>query len=148
MSSLIKKIFSYLFKFIGIVIIFAVICYLILYFFTTPSNDRPWAKDMAVMSSATVNGNLVNLKNVRDIKYRDILDYDLNYYDETYDLSKIDSAYLFTDPFGRLSAHTMMGFEFSDGKKVVLSVEVRREAWEWFSGVKGLLRQYEICLGR
>jgi hypothetical protein len=144
MLSFIWKIIVFIFKFILAVVILATIGYLILSALTTPSNTRPWAKDMAILASAKIENNLITIKNIRDAKYRTVEDYDLDYYTETFDLSKITAAYLFTDPFGTLSAHTMMGFEFSDGKKVILSVEVRREIGEWFSGIKGMLRQYEI----
>lgn len=139
-----KLIFGFIFKLILALIIVAALLYGLLYYYLKPSNDRVWAKDMNTLASATVNGDLVTIKNIRDITYRDTLGYDLNYYDETFDLNKLESVYFFTNPFGSLSAHTMMGFEFSDGKKVVLSVEVRREIGEWFNGYKGVLRQYEL----
>jgi len=99
---------------------------------------------MAELASATIDGNLVTLRNIRDIDYRSVTDYDLHYYDEVYDLDKIQAVYFFTDPFGALSAHTMMGFEFSNGKKVVLSVEIRREVGEEFATWRGFLNQYEL----
>lgn len=130
-------------KFIYILtlIIFIYLSFIIL---IKPSNDRNWARDMAVLSSVDIKDNQVTIHNIRNANYRTVLDYDLNYYDETFDLEKIKTAYFFTDPLGTLSSHTMMGFEFSDGKKVVLSVEVRREVGEWFNGFKGILRRYEL----
>lgn len=127
-----------------ILIILGATFYLSLSLLTKPSNDRPWAKDMAELASATIDGNLITLHNIRSADYRTTTDYDLHYYDEIYDLDKIQAVYFFTDPFGSLSAHTMMGFEFSDGKKVVLSVEIRREVGEEFATWRGFLNQYEL----
>jgi hypothetical protein len=142
------KLFKKILKIIGLIILtilaLAILAYVILVLFTSPKNDRNWAKDMGQLASTEISTTTIKISNIRDINYRGVLDYDLKYNTETFDVSKITKAYLFTDPFGKLSAHTMLGFEFSDGKKVVLSVEVRREVDEWFGGVKGLLRQYEL----
>ncbi|MEI8339642.1 MAG: DUF4105 domain-containing protein [bacterium] len=142
------KLFKKILKIIGLVILaiilVSIIAYTILVICTSPSNNRNWAKDMGQLASAEISTTTIKISNIRDINYRGVLDYDLKYKNETFDISKITKAYLFTDPFGKLSAHTMLGFEFSDGKRVVLSVEVRREVGEWFSGIKGILRQYEL----
>ena len=141
---MIKRILKIFLKIVLWLFILTLISYFVFILVTKPSNNRDWARDMAVLSNVTINNNLVTINNIRNAKYQSVLDYDLKYYDETFDLNKIQNAYLFTDPFGTLSAHTMMGFEFSDGKKVVLSVEVRREVGEWFSGINGMFRQYEV----
>lgn len=137
-----------IFKVIAYILIFiigaSILFYLALVVFVHPSNNRNWAKDMGMLSYATVDEKNITINNIRDIKYRDVLDYDLAYINEKFDLDKMSKAYFFVDPFDTLSAHTMLGFEFSDGKRVVLSVEVRREVGEWFDGPKGLLRQYEV----
>jgi hypothetical protein len=122
----------------------AAVAYGLLILFTYPSNDRDWERDMAVTTETIINGNLITIKGVRDAKYRTSDDYDLSYLTNTYNVNKLEKAYFFTNPFGSLSAHTMLGFEFSDGQKVVLSVEIRREKGEVFSGYKGVLRAYEL----
>jgi hypothetical protein len=131
-------------KILAILLTVIVLAYVTFLVITQPSNSRDWSKDMSEISSATIDGNKVVLHNIRNAQYKNVLDYDLKYHDETFYLNTIEKAYLFVDPFGAYSAHTMLGFEWSDGKRVVLSVEVRREKNEWFSGWKGLFRKFEI----
>src|SRR3954468_1756716 len=68
----------------------AVFAALVIWFFSIPpSNDRVWAPDVAVLASATVNGHLVDIKNVRNFDYRSDVDYTPRYYDRTFDLDKL-----------------------------------------------------------
>ncbi len=99
---------------------------------------------MSVLSSATITGDMVTLTNVRNSYYRTTEDFDLKYYEGKYDVKKLKKVYLITDPFGKLASHTMFSFEFSDGQRVVLSVEIRREVGEVFENLKGLFRGYEL----
>ncbi len=145
------KIIKKVFKFIGVSILFLLLilailaaAYGLLILFTSPSNNRDWERDMAVTPETKIDGNLITITGVRDAVYRTTDDYDLKYLTNTYDVNKLEKAYLFTNPFGALSAHTMLGFEFSDNQKVVLSVEIRREKGEVFDGYKGVLRSYEL----
>jgi hypothetical protein len=99
---------------------------------------------MKVLSGATINGDIVTLDNVRNNKYRSTTDFDVKYYQGKYDLKKLKKVYLVTDPFGKLSSHTMLSFEFSDKQRVVMSVEIRREDGETFENLKGMFRGYEL----
>ncbi len=138
-----KILIKILLKVFYLIIILSIL-YSLLVIFTKPSNNRDWERDMALTAETEIVGKIVTIKGVRDAVYRTTDDYDLKYLNETYDLDKIIKAYLFTNPFGKLSAHTMLGFEFTDGKKVVLSVEIRREKGEEFNSYKGILRAYEL----
>lgn len=40
------------------------------YYSIPPSNDRQWAPEVAVLPVATVNGNLVEIRNIRNFDYR------------------------------------------------------------------------------
>lgn len=131
-------------KLILALVIVAIILYIGIIYYFKPSNDRIWSPDMVVLPQVMIEDNLATIKNIRDITYTDKTDYQVKHYNDTFDLDKIKAVYLYTDPFGKLSAHAMMGFEFLDGKKVILSVEIRKEVNETFSGVLGLLRQYEL----
>jgi hypothetical protein len=51
-----------------------------------PSNDRDWQPDVAVLPSATVDGDRVTLHNIRNIAYRTATDFTPRYYDKTFDL--------------------------------------------------------------
>ena len=109
------------------------------------SNDRDWMLDVAVLSSATVEGDLVTIRNVRDFKYRTETDYTVHYYDRTYDLKLLQSVDLISVYWmGDAIAHTMLSFGFSNGDRVVFSIEIRKEENEEYSTIKGLFKQYEL----
>src|SRR5262249_16504964 len=57
-----------------------------------PSNERDWQPDVAVLPSATVDGDRVTLHNIRNIEYRTATDFTPRYYDKTFDLRRLDSA--------------------------------------------------------
>src|SRR4029453_3108444 len=49
---------------------------LVLWFFAIPpSNHRLWAPEVAVLASATVQGHLVEIKNIRNFDYRTATDF-------------------------------------------------------------------------
>jgi hypothetical protein len=121
-----------------------ILFYCLFLLFTKPSNNKDWSKDMKVLSGATITGDIVTLDNVRNNKYRSTTDFDVEYYQGKYDLKKLKKVYLVTDPFGKLSSHTMLSFEFSDNQRVVMSVEIRREVGETFENLKGMFRGYEL----
>lgn len=118
----------------------------LVWFTRVPLKNRDWSPDQSRMPIVTREGDLVKIKNVRNIKYRSSEDYDLKYYDRTYDLRKLKRAWylveLFTDWRG--PAHTLVSFEFEDDVFLSISVEIRKERDESFSAFLGLLRQYEI----
>lgn len=141
---MLKKILKRGGKFLAIVVLFFVVGYALLCIFVQPSNNRDWAPDLVVLPYTEFNGDTVTVHNIRNITYRTVLDYDVKYYDKTFDLNRIVSTDFIVQPFGSLSAHTMIAFGFEDGSFVDVSVEVRREKGEWFDAVKGLFRQFEL----
>ena len=58
----------------------------------TPSNARDWQPDVAVLPSATVDGDRVTLHNIRNIAYRTATDFTPRYYDKTFDLRRLESV--------------------------------------------------------
>lgn len=110
-----------------------------------PSNDRDWSVDQAVLPYSEQNGSLVTIHNIRNFQYRSTSDYTPAYYDKTFDLRKLESAWFIVEPFGAVgAAHTFVSFGFGDGDFVAISVEIRKEKGESFSPLRGLLRDYEI----
>ena len=136
-----------LFKFLLLVITLLVLVYFVLSFFVKPSLDRDWSADQAVLAHAQISENSASIKNIRNINYRTTSDYDLSYYDKTFDLEKLESVWYVVEPFsghGVGAAHTFVSFGFEGGDYVAISVEIRKEKGESFSPIKGILRQYEI----
>ena len=111
-----------------------------------PSNDRDWTTDQAVMPTAAIEGDLAKIRNVRNCRYRTIDDYDLDYYDKTFDMNRLTSVDFIVVPFNDTPgiAHTMISFGFDDGQHLVSSVEIRKEKGESYNPIKGFMRQYEI----
>ena len=115
------------------------------FLFTPPSNNRDWQPDVAVLPYADINGDQVNLHNIRNCDYRTETDYTVQYYDKTFDLAKLRSVDLFLVYWGSpMIAHTMMSFGFEGGDYLCVSIETRKEKGENYSALKGFFRQYEL----
>lgn len=135
------------FKFLlALVLVFAV-AYAVFSLIVRPSLERDWTPDQAVLARAEISGNTVAIKNIRNINYRTTSDYDVAYYDKTFDLDKLETVWYIVEPFsghGAGAAHTFVSFGFAGGEYVAISVEIRKEKGESFSPWKGLFRRYEI----
>jgi hypothetical protein len=117
-----------------------------LYKSVKPSNERVWSSDQAIMPVVYLEGEKAEIQNIRNARYRTIDDYDLDYYDKTFDLRKIKSVDFIVVPFNDTPgiAHTMISFGFEGDQYLVNSVEIRREKGEKYSPIKGFFRQYEL----
>lgn len=114
-------------------------------FIIRPSNERKWTVDQAVLPVAEIAPPFVTVRNIRNFTYETTSSYTPGYYDKTFDLRQLDSAWFFVEPFGKGgAAHTFVSFGFADRDYVAISIEIRKEQGESFSALKGLLRQYEI----
>ena len=110
-----------------------------------PSNTRDWSVDQERLPVATFDGPLVIVRNIRNFTYETTDRYTPAYYDKTFDLRKLESAWFVVEPFGRAgAAHTFVSFGFGGNDFVAISVEIRKEKGESFSPLKGLMRQYEV----
>jgi hypothetical protein len=113
---------------------------------TTPSNNRNWNSDQEVLPYAEVNGNLIEVHNIRNFSYASTTSYTKNYYNKTFDLNTIKRVYYVVEPFSGIpgSAHTFLSFEFENDQFVSISVEIRKEKGEAYHPVKGLFNKYEL----
>ena len=110
-----------------------------------PSNDRGWQTDVARLSYADINGDLVTVHNIRNFAYRSETDYTPAYYDKTYDLRKLEGVDLVAVYWmGPAIAHTFVSFAFAGGDHLAISIETRKEKGEAYSTIKGFFRQYEL----
>lgn len=124
-----------------------IVGYLALIVLVRPSLTRDWSPDNAVLATSDIGTTTVTIHNIRNIEYRTKDDYDLHYYDKTFNLDSLESVWYMVEPFsghGAGAAHTLLSFGFSDGSYVAISVELRKERGEKFSPWKGVLRQYEL----
>lgn len=123
-----------------------IIVYIAILFFMKPSNNKNWAVDQKILPFAEVENNKITIHNIRNFKYRSTTDYDIDYYDKTFDLDKIKSVDFVLEPFSEFAgaAHTFLTFGFEGDEYVSISVEIRKEIGEEFSALKGLQNKYEI----
>jgi hypothetical protein len=109
------------------------------------SNDRAWQPDVAVLPYATVTGEQVTIHNIRNLNYRTETDFDVRYYDKTFDLNRLDSVDLIAVYWmGDAIAHIMVSFGFEGKDFVAFSIETRKEKGEGYSTLKGFFKQYEL----
>jgi hypothetical protein len=140
------KYFKFFGKLMLVLLVATVAAYIILTIVLRPSNDRDWAMDQAVLPYMEIAGDKVSVHNIRNFSYKSVSEYTPNYYNATFDMSKLKNVYFIVEPFSGYvgAAHTFLSFEFEGDKFVAISVEIRKEKGESFSAGKGLLRQYEL----
>jgi hypothetical protein len=110
-----------------------------------PSNTRDWQPDVARLPSATIDGHLVTIQNVRDFAYPSPTTAVERWEKRTYDLDQVVGFDMFLSSWGaRGIAHTISSWEFSDGRHLAISIETRKEKGEEYSALLGFFRQYEL----
>lgn len=110
-----------------------------------PSNDRDWQPDVARPATATFDGDLVTIENVRNFRYRSETDYTPVWETRTYDLRDVVGLDLFLSNWGSpYIAHTIMSWEFRDAPPLAISIEVRKERGETYAPVRSFFRTFEL----
>jgi hypothetical protein len=111
----------------------------------TPSNERDWLTDVAVLPYAEIEGDVVTVRNIRNFDYRSETDYTPAYYDKRFDLRKLEGVDLVAVYWmGPAIAHIFASFAFAGGDHLAISIETRKEKGESYSTLKGFFRQYEL----
>jgi hypothetical protein len=128
-------------KLMAVVVVVATILLLL----RRPSHDRDWSPDQRLLPTATVHGDIVEIRNVRNFAYHGHDGFEPRYETRTYDLNKLDSAWFMVERFGETPgiAHTLLSFGFGE-EFVAVSVEIRKEKGESYSPWRGLMREYEL----
>lgn len=110
-----------------------------------PSNERDWQTDVAVLPYATIEGDVVTVRNIRNFDYRSETDYTPAYYDKRFDLRQLEGVDLVAVYWmGPAIAHIFVSFAFAGGDHLAISIETRKEKGEDYSTIKGFFRQYEL----
>lgn len=104
--------------------------------------QKPWSK----APEFQIDGDTLTIRNLRDFRYRTEDDYDVRYRTETYDLNLLTGADFAECHWDGMEAicHTMMSFNFSDGKHLVVSAETRLPENVEQNAVGGLYKQYGL----
>ena len=107
-----------------------------------PTNDRPWANDVAKITSGTIEDNRVTLHNVRNFDWRSNDDYTQRWETRVYDLDRLNSVDMIMSYWdGWAIAHMLISFGFDDGQHVAFSVEVRRQKNQTYSEIGGFFKR-------
>lgn len=110
----------------------------------TPSNDRDWQPEVAVLPYATFDGDRVTIHNVRNFDYRAETDFTPAYDDRTYDLRRLDRIDLVAVYWmGPAIAHIFLSFGFGD-EHLAVSIEARKARGRPYATLPGFFRQYEL----
>lgn len=146
LSALLIKIVNYSF----ILIVTFVAISVLLYTFKTPSNNKKWFSGHSKPPEIIINGDNVEIKNFRDIDWRNrdpsINNFDDAYKDIQFKLSDIQSLKAVVSRFAVLSeiAHIFILFELKDKTSIGLSVEARKREGQGYSLFGGLTARFDI----
>ncbi|MDD3885677.1 MAG: DUF4105 domain-containing protein [Victivallaceae bacterium] len=109
--------------------------------------DAVWQSSWGRLPHVRFEGeNKVRIANIRNFNYRSETDFDVRYAEEVYPLDQvasIDVALSHWDGLDKV-AHTMISFNFTDGRHLALSMETRLPEGESQDFLRGLYKRYEI----
>lgn len=112
-----------------------------------PSNDCDWADEVAHISRAELHGDEVTIHEVRNFHWRSREDYTVRWEVRRYDLRRLISLDMITSYWeGAAIAHLLFSFGFSDGERLVFSVEIRRRRGQAYSEIGGFFRAYNLSV--
>lgn len=140
---------SFLFKYLPYLFYAGFAVALGIFFALTPSNHRAWLPENAKMLDFELanDGKTLTLYNVRNFDWHSKTKYQPRWETRQYDLDKLQSLDLIASYWmGDKIAHTLVSFGFSDGQRVALSIEIRKETGEDFSTFGGFFRNYELLV--
>jgi hypothetical protein len=111
----------------------------------SPSHDREWRPEVAVMPRAVVDGDRVRLTGVRNFDYRSRNDFTARWEEREVSLSHLTGldfyvSYFREGPVG----HTFVSFIFDNAPPLSISIETRPEVGEGFAPVASLFKQFEL----
>jgi hypothetical protein len=111
----------------------------------SPSHDRNWRPEVAVMPRAFIDGDRVHLTGVRNFDYRTRNDFTVRYEERELQLSHLTAldfyiSYFTEGPVG----HTFVSFIFDNAPPLSISIETRPEVGEGFAPIASLFKQFEL----
>lgn len=114
--------------------------------FVVPNPNEDWIPKHSRMPHVEVKGDKVYVNNVRDYCWHSPTDFIPGYQDRVYDLNKINSMYFVLSPIFDLEpiAHVWVGFGFTDGQHVAISVESRGVKDRPYGLLESMFRQFQL----
>jgi hypothetical protein len=111
----------------------------------SPSHDRPWRPEVAVMPRATIDGDRVRITGVRNFDYRSLNDFTVRYEEREVELSHLTGLDFFVSHWSEgLVGHTFLSFIFDNAPPLSISIETRPEVGEGFNPIASLFKQFEL----
>jgi len=111
----------------------------------TPSHDRNWRPEVAVMPRAFIDGDHVHLTGVRNFDYRSRNDFTVHYEERDVDLSHLAGLDFYVSYWSEGPvAHTFVSFLFDNAPPVSISIETRPEVGRGFEPVASMFKQFEL----
>jgi len=111
----------------------------------SPSHDRKWRPEVAVMPRAFIDGDRVHITGVRNFDYVDRNDFTVRWEEREVLLSHLTAldfyvSYFSEGPVG----HTFVSFIFDNAPPLSISIETRPEVGEGFAPIASLFKQFEL----
>jgi hypothetical protein len=111
----------------------------------SPSHDRNWRPEVAIMPRATIDGDRLRITGVRNFDYRSTNDFTVRYEEREWLLSKLKGLDFYVSYWSEgLVGHTFLSFIFDDAQPLSISIETRPEMGEGFAPVASLFKQFEL----
>ncbi len=97
----------------------------------SPSHDRQWRPEVAVMPRAYIDGDRVRLTGVRNFEYRTRDDFTVRYEEREVSLSHLTALDFYVSYWSEgLVGHTFLSFMFDNAPPLSISIETRPEVGE------------------
>ena len=111
----------------------------------SPSHDRQWRPEVAVMPRAYIDGDRVRLTGVRNFEYRTRDDFTVRYEEREVSLSHLTALDFYVSYWSEgLVGHTFLSFMFDNAPPLSISIETRPEVGEGFAPIASLFKQFEL----
>jgi hypothetical protein len=115
------------------------------WFAITPSPDRNWRPEVAVMPRAFIEGDRVRLTGVRNFDYRSQNDFTAHYEEREIDLSHLTGLDFYVSYWSEGPvAHTFVSFIFDNASPLSISIETRPEVGRGFEPIASMFKQFEL----
>ena len=111
----------------------------------SPSHDRPWRPEVAVMPRAFIDGDHVRITGVRNFDYTSRNDFTVRYEEREVQLSHLTGIDFYVSYWSEgLVGHTFLSFMFDNAPPLSISIETRPEVGEGFNPLASLFKQFEL----
>lgn len=110
-----------------------------------PESGLRYPRETEQAAKLTVEGNLLTVHGMRDFRYRSAMEFDARWSSRTFDLDQLEHVDFFFNYWGIPEvAHVTTSFVFKDEAPLAVSIELRAEAQEPNTLLRGFFKQYEL----